>query len=315
MGHRWKWKGAASAKSPPSRIRKARPSKSATCSSTCRRGASSCAPSAPNWGISRSGCGNSRWLGRMSNCASRTTAVRRDVGKARPTWCLWRACRMHASTKHWARNSPGTRCVSTIVPPGYACTAGSRNRPTTAPAPTSNTSTSTVDRCATAASRTRSSRRMPTCCSTAGSRRTCCFSNSTRAGSMSTCIRPSTRCASATRGCCTTSSSAPCTRHWRRRGRGMRPDRGWQGLRPRLVSRGWSELNLQCGRTITGPACRHRSGCKSRKHARVTRRCTARLHWPRRPRYRPATRRRCRRWAMRSRNCTVSTSLPKLRRA
>src|SRR3546814_4947436 len=49
----------------------------------------------------------------------------------------------------------------------------------------------------------------------AASRRTCCSSSSTPSVSTSTCIRPSTRCASATRGWCTTSSTAPCTTRWR----------------------------------------------------------------------------------------------------
>ena len=40
-GARWKSTAAASAKSRPSRTRRAPPSKCATCSSTCRRGASS----------------------------------------------------------------------------------------------------------------------------------------------------------------------------------------------------------------------------------------------------------------------------------
>src|SRR3546814_357016 len=47
-------------------------------------------------------------------------------------------------------------------------------------------------------------------------RRTCCSSSSTPSVSTSTCIRPSTRCASATRGWCTTSSTAPCTTRWRK---------------------------------------------------------------------------------------------------
>ena len=62
--------------------------------------------------------------------------------------------------------------------------------------------------CATASSRTRCARRTPTCCSMDASRRTCCSSSSIRARSTSTCIRPSTRCASATAGWCTTSSIA-----------------------------------------------------------------------------------------------------------
>ena len=91
---------------------------------------------------------------------------------------------------------------------------GRRCRLHRAPAPTSSTSTSTAAACATASSRTRCARPMPTCCSMAGIRPTCCSWNSIRAASTSTCIRPSTRCASATAGWCTTSSTARCTRRW-----------------------------------------------------------------------------------------------------
>ena len=42
----------------------------------------------------------------------------------------------------------------------------------------------------------------------------CCSWRSIRAGSTSTCIRPSTRCASATAGWCTNSCTARCTRRW-----------------------------------------------------------------------------------------------------
>ena len=57
---------------------------------TCRRGASSCAPSVPNWAISKSGCVRWRWHGRMSSCACRTTAglaalqARRSVFRCTP---------------------------------------------------------------------------------------------------------------------------------------------------------------------------------------------------------------------------------------
>ena len=53
-------------------------------------------------------------------------------------------------------------------------------------------------------------------------RRSCCFWNSIRPASTSTCIRPSTRCVSASSGWSTISCSAPCTRRWRRRAPGMR---------------------------------------------------------------------------------------------
>ena len=92
---------AASARSRRSRIRRAPRSRCATCSSTCRRGASSCAPSAPSWATSRNGCARSRWRGPTSSCASRTTAARRGAGKRRRRRC----CRTRACTKRWARNS------------------------------------------------------------------------------------------------------------------------------------------------------------------------------------------------------------------
>ena len=100
---------------------------------------------------SRNGCARWRWRGRMSSCACRTTASRRDAAKGEGD--LLSEVRLHRSAGRGIREA--TRCASTTPAPACACTAGSRSRPTTAPAPTSNTCTSTAAACATAASRMR----------------------------------------------------------------------------------------------------------------------------------------------------------------
>ncbi len=283
------------------RIRAAPRSRSATCSSTCRRGASSCVPSAPSCRTSRNGCARWRCRGPTSSCAWSTTAARPGAGARlacstpRPRWRRPNAC-----WKRWARSSRATRCAWTTPARACACTAGSRGRYTTAPPPTSNTCTSTAAPCATATLPMRYARPTATCCSTVATRLTCCSWRSIRAEWMSTCTRPSTKCVSASRGWCTISPGARCSRHWRR------PAPAWwracRRMRPRTRYR-------------RRRRCRRRGwGCGSTRRARPMRRCTA-MAAPRSP----SPRRRCRipatppchPWAMRLRNCTASTSSPK----
>ncbi len=142
-------RAARSVKSRRVRMRRAPPWKCASCSTTCRRGASSCAPSAPNWAISRNGCVHWRWRVRTWNCGCRTTASRRAA--TGPATCT----PMRVWAKPWARTSRGNRCAWTTARPACACTGGSRSRSTRAPAPTSSTCTSMAARYATAASRMR----------------------------------------------------------------------------------------------------------------------------------------------------------------
>ena len=120
----------------------------ATCSTTCRRGASSCAPNAPRWATSRNGCARWRWPVRTWSCGSATTASPRaatgPVAVTRMRACAW--------AKPWARISSAPPCVWTTPVPVCGCRAGSPSRTIRVPVPTSSTCTSTAARCAIAAS-------------------------------------------------------------------------------------------------------------------------------------------------------------------
>lgn len=63
---------------------------------------------------------------------------------------------------------------------------------------------------------TRCARLIATCCTTAGTRPSCCSSKSIRRWWTSTCTRPSTKFASVTAGWSMTSSMAPCIVRWAR---------------------------------------------------------------------------------------------------
>ncbi|MNY20681.1 hypothetical protein D3C86_1541790 [compost metagenome] len=129
----------------------------------------------------------------------------------RPVPGAWRPS---AGRGSWSR-----RCRSKSSAMVCTCGAGSVCRPSTVARRICSISSSTVVPCATNWWLTRCARRIAMCCSTAGTRLSCCFLKSIRPASTSTCTRPSTKCASAKGAWSTISFTARCTVLWAMCGR------------------------------------------------------------------------------------------------
>ena len=99
--HAWQIDGGSLQVSPP-RARPAPPWTCASCSTRCRRAASSCARKPPNSGIAWTRWNASRWRIRTSRSACSTTTARSANG------CP--PIRRSASATCWARSSPSTAC-------------------------------------------------------------------------------------------------------------------------------------------------------------------------------------------------------------
>ena len=119
-------------------------SKCATCSTTCRRGASSCAPSAPSWATSRNGCARWRWRGRDVELRVSHNGKPRQALPAGPCGGRRAGAAGRGAGRGIRRQSPARRPCRRRAAPAWL---GRHCRPPRAPAPTSSISTSTAERC------------------------------------------------------------------------------------------------------------------------------------------------------------------------
>jgi DNA mismatch repair protein MutL len=99
---------------------------------------------------------------------------------------------------------------------GCGCTGWWRARPLPAARATCSSSTSTAAWCGTRWSPTRCARPTGTCCTTAGTRPSCCSGAAAAAGGRQCAPGQARGAVSASPGRCTTSSSAPCIGGWPR---------------------------------------------------------------------------------------------------